>query len=205
MSSCAKRVATSTTTSRVRSRSSVAWSRARSEATGESCVAAHLEGTVRPDNDHMVRTRLLCIENTHNRAAGRIQPYEVVQDVTDWARSHGLATHLDGARLFNAVAATGIAAHEWAAHFDSVSVCFSKGLGAPGRVRLGRQRRIRADRSTASQTLWRCHATSRDHRRRCTARTAAPRRPAGRGPCQGAATGGGRATGRWSVAAARTR
>jgi threonine aldolase len=91
----------------------------------------HLEGTVRPENEHMVRTRLLCIENTHNRAAGRIQPYDVVQDVTDWARCEGLATHLDGARLFNAVVATGIPARDWAAEFDSVSVCFSKGLGAP--------------------------------------------------------------------------
>jgi threonine aldolase len=91
----------------------------------------HLEGMVRPLNDHMVRTRLLTIENTHNRAAGRIQPYEVVQEVTRWARDQGLATHLDGARLFNAVVATGIPAKDWAQEFDSVSICFSKGLGAP--------------------------------------------------------------------------
>jgi threonine aldolase len=90
-----------------------------------------LEGKVRPENDHMVRTRLLCIENTHNRAAGRIQPYDVVCDVTSWARAHGLCCHLDGARLFNAVVATGIEAERWSQHFDSVSICFSKGLGAP--------------------------------------------------------------------------
>jgi len=90
-----------------------------------------LEGKIRPTNDHLVRTRLLCLENTHNRAAGRTQPLEVVRENTDWARDNGLATHLDGARLFNAVAATGIAAKDWATMFDTVSVCFSKGLGAP--------------------------------------------------------------------------
>lgn len=90
-----------------------------------------LQNKIRPRNDHMVQTRLLCLENTHNRASGAIQPYEVVVDVTRWARDNRLATHLDGARLFNAVVATQIPADQWAQHFDSVSVCFSKGLGAP--------------------------------------------------------------------------
>ena len=90
-----------------------------------------LDGLVRPDDPHVVRTRLLCLENTHNRGGGRIQPYETVVAVCRWARENGLATHLDGARLFNAVVATGIAAPRWAQHFDTVSVCFSKGLGAP--------------------------------------------------------------------------
>lgn len=90
-----------------------------------------LEHLIRPENDHHVRTRLVCIENTHNRGAGRIQPYDEVVRITSWARQNGLGTHLDGARLFNAVVATGIAAHQWAQHFDTVSICFSKGLGAP--------------------------------------------------------------------------
>ena len=90
-----------------------------------------LEGTIRPNTDHMVRTRLLCLENTHNRAAGRIQPISVVQEVTGWARENELHCHLDGARLFNAVVATGVPADEWCRYFDTVSVCFSKGLGAP--------------------------------------------------------------------------
>ncbi len=90
-----------------------------------------LEGLVRPDNPHFVRTRLMCLENTHNRGGGRIQPYETVEAICRWARSAGLATHLDGARLFNAVVATGIPAPQWTQHFDTVSVCFSKGLGAP--------------------------------------------------------------------------
>lgn len=92
---------------------------------------SQIQGLIRPDNEHLVRTRLLCLENTHNRGAGRVQPYETVARLTKWARENGLATHLDGARLFNAVVATGVAASEWAQHFDTVSVCFSKGLGAP--------------------------------------------------------------------------
>jgi threonine aldolase len=86
---------------------------------------------IRPDNDHCPRTRMLTLENTHNRGAGRIQPYGVVEQICTWAHEHGLATHLDGARLLNAVVATGIAADRWASHFDTVSICFSKGLGAP--------------------------------------------------------------------------
>jgi threonine aldolase len=90
-----------------------------------------LEGKVRPINEHLVRTRLVCLENTHNRGGGRIYPLEKIQAISSWARQNGLGMHLDGARLWNAVVATGVPAREWAQHFDSVSVCFSKGLGAP--------------------------------------------------------------------------
>jgi len=90
-----------------------------------------LTDLVRGENDHLVRTRLVCLENTHNRGSGRIQPYDEVVRICHWAHEHGLVTHLDGARLFNAVVATGIAAPKWSQHFDTVSVCFSKGLGAP--------------------------------------------------------------------------
>jgi len=86
---------------------------------------------IRPENVHLVRTRLVCLENTHNRGGGRVLPYDEVARISQWAREHGLAMHLDGARLFNAQVATGIPAAEWAKHFDTVSVCFSKGLGAP--------------------------------------------------------------------------
>jgi threonine aldolase len=88
-------------------------------------------GLIRADNEHLVRTRLVCLENTHNRGGGRVQPLETVESICDWAHKNGLATHLDGARLFNAVVASGVPAREWARHFDTVSVCFSKGLGAP--------------------------------------------------------------------------
>lgn len=86
---------------------------------------------IRPENDHMVRTRLVSLENTHNRWGGRIQPQDEVERICDWARQQGLKTHLDGARLWNAAAATGRSERELAEPFDSVSVCFSKGLGAP--------------------------------------------------------------------------
>jgi threonine aldolase len=92
---------------------------------------AHLEGKIRPDDGHYVRTRLVCLENTQNRGGGRVQPIEQVAKVSEWARSHGLAIHLDGARLMNAVVASGISATDWAKHFDTVSICFSKGLGTP--------------------------------------------------------------------------
>jgi len=78
-----------------------------------------------------VRTRLVALENTHNRGGGRIYPLTKIAAISTWAREHKLLMHLDGARLWNAVVATGIPAVEWARHFDSVSVCFSKGLGAP--------------------------------------------------------------------------
>lgn len=90
-----------------------------------------VQDKIRPTNEHFVRTRMVTLENTHNRGAGRIQPMETVRAICDWAHANRLTTHLDGARLFNAVVATGTEAAEWASHFDTVSVCFSKGLGAP--------------------------------------------------------------------------
>jgi len=86
---------------------------------------------IRPGNSHFPRTRLVLLENTHNRGGGRIQPYETVEAICRWAHENGLRTHLDGARLLNAVVATGIEAPRWTQHFDTVSICFSKGLGAP--------------------------------------------------------------------------
>ncbi len=90
-----------------------------------------LEGKIRPDDEHYVRTRLICLENTHNRGGGRVYPIDKIEAIAKWARQHDLRMHLDGARLWNAMVATGIPAAAWARHFDSVSVCFSKGLGAP--------------------------------------------------------------------------
>ena len=94
-------------------------------------TAADLVGMVRPDDGHYARTRLVCLENTHNRGGGAVYPIDAVARVSAWARSHGLAIHLDGARLMNAVVASGIPAAGWGAHFDTVAICFSKGLGAP--------------------------------------------------------------------------
>src|SRR5207245_1515745 len=86
-----------------------------------------LEDKVRPDNEHFVRTRLVCLENTHNRGGGRVFPLHKLQAIAEWARGQGLAVHLDGARLWNAVVASGVSAAHWAQCCDSVSVCFSKG------------------------------------------------------------------------------
>ena len=90
-----------------------------------------LRGLIRPENDHMVRTRLVCLENTHNRWGGRSQPQEHVEQICGWARESGLKSHLDGARLWNAAVALGLSERALAEPFDSISVCFSKGLGAP--------------------------------------------------------------------------
>ncbi len=90
-----------------------------------------LEGQVKGDADYLPRTRLVCLENTHNRGGGRIYPLEKIKAIAAWARQNDLKMHLDGARLWNASVATGIPLTTWAEHFDSVSVCFSKGLGAP--------------------------------------------------------------------------
>ena len=90
-----------------------------------------LLGMIRPPAENMVRTQLISLENTHNRGGGTVQPLENIQTICRWAHQNGLSTHLDGARLFNAVAATSIDAKVWAENFDSVSICFSKGLGAP--------------------------------------------------------------------------
>lgn len=90
-----------------------------------------LLGSVRPLNEHMVQTRLLCLENTHNRGSGKVQPQAQVEQICQWAHQSGLKTHLDGARLFNASVASGLSLKELADPFDSVSVCLSKGLGVP--------------------------------------------------------------------------
>jgi threonine aldolase len=86
---------------------------------------------IRPEDDHLVRTKMIALENTHNRGSGKILPYDGVVEICRWAHENGLATHLDGARLMNAVVASGISAQRWTEPFDTVSVCFSKGLGAP--------------------------------------------------------------------------
>lgn len=101
-----------------------------------SLALADIEAAIKPDDPHFARTRLLALENT---LGGKLLPLEYVQKATALARSKGLATHLDGARLFNAAVAQAARngsdaraeARRIASHFDSVSVCFSKGLGAP--------------------------------------------------------------------------
>jgi len=86
---------------------------------------------VRTPSDHYPRTRLLCLENTHNRGGGSVWPVERFRAVVAAARARGLLVHLDGARLFNAQAASGTLAVEYSRICDTATVCLSKGLGAP--------------------------------------------------------------------------
>jgi threonine aldolase len=87
-----------------------------------------IAAAIKPDDPHFARTRLLALENTWS---GNVLPATYVADACELAHARGLATHLDGARLFNAAVASGRTVAELARHFDSVSICFSKGLGAP--------------------------------------------------------------------------
>jgi threonine aldolase len=110
--------------------------------TGEDVRAA-----TKPDNHHHAPTRLVCVENTHNRAGGRIWPEAQTGDVLAAAGALGLRTHLDGARIWNVAAATGRTERALVAGFDTFSVCLSKGLGAPvGSLVCGRR-----------DDMWRAH------------------------------------------------
>lgn len=93
--------------------------------------AEQLAPAVRSAAYYMPRTSLICLENTHNKAGGTVYPLEEIKNIHSFAKERGIALHLDGARLWNASVATGISLKEYARHFDTVSVCFSKGLGAP--------------------------------------------------------------------------
>jgi threonine aldolase len=90
-----------------------------------------VEAAIRPNDPHNIPTALICLENTHNSGGGSIYPLSTIERIRAIAVKHGLAMHLDGARLFNAVAATGVSAADYARHFETVSFCLSKGLGAP--------------------------------------------------------------------------
>ncbi len=92
---------------------------------------ADVEAAIAPDESHFAPTRVAAFENTHNRAGGRVFPLAQLKGAAAAARARGLALHLDGARLWNAVVATGTPAPVWAEPFDTVSFCLSKGLGAP--------------------------------------------------------------------------
>jgi threonine aldolase len=90
-----------------------------------------LKPLIRPRKEHYAQTRLVVLENTHNRGGGRVYPPEKIEAITSWAHANGLATHLDGARLWNAHVATGRPLVNSCKGFDSAAVAFSKGLGAP--------------------------------------------------------------------------
>ncbi len=93
--------------------------------------AEDMDAAIRPVDNHYPRTKLVCVENTTNRGGGKVWPLEKLAEVNKAARQNGFKIHLDGARIWNAAALLEIPEREIAKHFDSVSVCFSKGLGAP--------------------------------------------------------------------------
>lgn len=119
---------------------------------GVQCVVAgagglfgqeEFERAIKPRADWYPRTSLVCVENTHNRAGGRVFPFDQLKAVAQTAHRKGLRIHMDGARLWNAVAATGIAIDQWLSHVDTASLCLSKGLGAPvGSVIVGTREHI---------------------------------------------------------------
>ena len=104
-------------------------------------TASQIAGTIRPAaNVHYPTTRLVCLENTHNRGGGSCYQWSELQEIAALTKKQGLGLHLDGARIFNALVATGQRSQDYGQLFDSISVCLSKGLGTPvGSVLLGSQ------------------------------------------------------------------
>jgi threonine aldolase len=94
-------------------------------------TAEQVRAAIRPLNRNAPRTRLVAVEQTSNRGGGSVWPLAAIEDVASVAREHGLAVHMDGARLLNAVVASGVSARQFAAPFDSVWLDLSKGLGCP--------------------------------------------------------------------------
>jgi len=90
-----------------------------------------IEAAIRPTDPHSIQTALICLENTHNSGGGTIYPLATIERIRTLATAHRIPMHLDGARLFNAVAATTLPPAAYAQHFETVSLCLSKGLGAP--------------------------------------------------------------------------
>jgi threonine aldolase len=93
--------------------------------------AEQVEAAIRPNDPHSISTALICLENTHNAGGGTIYPLSTIEKIRAVAVTHGIPMHLDGARLLNAVAATTLPPASYAQHFETVSLCLSKGLGAP--------------------------------------------------------------------------
>ena len=106
-------------------------------------TAEQVEAAIRPNDPHSITTALICLENTHNAGGGTIYPLSTIERIRAVAVKHGIPMHLDGARLFNAVAATTLPPTAYAQHFETVSLCLSKGLGAPvGSLLLSNDQRL---------------------------------------------------------------
>jgi threonine aldolase len=134
-----------------------------------------------PGNRYTPRSRVVSVEQTSNLGGGRVWPLSAVTSVLDVARRHGLRAHMDGARLMNAVVASGVSASSYASGFDTAWIDFTKGLGAPvGAVLAGSRELI--------DEAWRVPAIG-DRRRRLSVRARSQRGPFGRGPRSRATSG----------------
>ena len=137
-----------------------------------------IEAAIKPDDSHFARTRLIALENT---IGGRVLPAGYAAAARELADAHHLAMHLDGARLWNAAVKRGVPPRAIAQDFDSVSVCLSKGLGAPGRFGALRRPRFHQGRAALAQDAGRRHAAGRNHRRGRSLRAREQHCPARRG------------------------
>ena len=106
-----------------------------------------VKNAIRPKEYYLPPTKLICIENTHGRSAGSIIPLDEIKRIRNLSLNENIKMHLDGARLWNASVASGVSLKEYALYFDSLSVCFSKGLGAPiGSIIIGSEEFIQRAR-----------------------------------------------------------
>ena len=101
-------------------------------------TAMDVSQNINPDNIHFPVSKLVLIENTVNRGGGSYYNLSQVKEIARVARKNQLRMHLDGARLFNALAVTQETAVDWGAPFDTISICLSKGIGSPGRICISR-------------------------------------------------------------------
>uniref|UniRef100_A0A061RUN0 Threonine aldolase n=1 Tax=Tetraselmis sp. GSL018 TaxID=582737 RepID=A0A061RUN0_9CHLO len=143
-----------------------------------------VEDAVREPNDHFPTTRLLCLENTHNKCGGRVLTRDYMRRAAETARAHGLVLHLDGARVVNAAVALGETPAAMVEHADSASVCLSKGLGALHWLGAAGQRRVRPQGSPGAQGAGRRDEAGRVHRRGGALRPRRRAMPAEDGPRQ---------------------
>lgn len=105
---------------------------------GGVMTVEQVKAAIRPPDIHQPQTSLVCLENTHNRAGGVVYPLDEIKKISALCKKHKIKLHLDGARLWNAAVASGVPLKEYSKYFDSVMVCFSKGLGCPaGSVLVG--------------------------------------------------------------------
>jgi threonine aldolase len=120
---------------------------------GGRFTAAQLEESIRPSDRYLPRSRLVSVEQTTNLAGGRIWPLGQIREVLDTARAHDMRAHLDGARLLNAVVATGVSAADYASGFDTAWIDFTKGLGAPVGACLAASREL-IDEAWRYKQMW---------------------------------------------------